>query len=1014
MKKICLFIATFVAAIGIANAAVRDGNSVNRTQKSNTVTRTDTNAKQTMARTTAKKTVSRATTPRIISRNTQSRTARTTRAGTARTATTVSAARSASNIRSNTTKKTTRKSTTAARAGTTPTVSGASNTFDAGYNTCRDAYFTCMDQFCAHANETYRRCICSSKLPQVQSRERALGQAADQLIDFKNLNLDVINKTAAEVTAMLSATAGEYAQSTNKDTSNSAKQLAGISDVLAKSKNKSLSTQGTVDIAGNINAIWSTTDLAGGANIANLTGEALYNAVHAQCSEMVIDKCTSEALQNMVTTAYGMYIENDCSALLNALDGQKTTANSNIRQTEREMQLARLENYNAHNSTSINDCIAQVRSDITTETACGKDYVHCLDVTGLYLNRETGTPIYSPNFYQLEVITSLSGDVLTNQTNRLLVAELNRKRDYAKRALDTCRDVADEVWDEFLRQAISEIYQGQQERVRTVKNECLDVVNKCYDEQTKSLKDFSNIKEQLLLGQRIELSEEMCRDKLTACSNLYGGGSSGMQELLIAMHNLTNQKIANQCLTTLQDFARDLCAVPGNDTLHAYPYSCRVYTPGEQTYATNQVCNQRVTSISNPLQQTPIKNTDTIYQCTKIYTSCNIKYYLLDGECYPCPEGAICQNEPGKTYSDIYGEGAEIVDCGNYVGSLYHKIARYAMQTCVRPSESQDALPATVLQDINVVMDQIHTDMSNELARECERLGGTWATTKWIDKTGDYKHDVRGDYLHKKFYDNTSANTEWGYCSTESEDLAKQTNTATDASGGNTNTPTVKQCAADQYSISFSPDSVHGSCCISHNFSFTQSTVCSDTATDYKLPDPGFVAPTTCANPNPSPTYPCQENQTCTFQGFADTWGNYFYNASGEPTVTTDTINFGGYKSARLLPVWKCIWNEGIKIIGQIKITGESTSDSCCAVPYETTNDILDATTPLKIYNLRGCNTYKNNETGICPSGQDCVVTGIINKNDNTQWFDANGQSQKTYTDYQKENPTLITKWECK
>ena len=109
------------------------------------------------------------------------------------------------------------------------------------------------------------------------------------------------------------------------------------------------------------------------------------------------------------------------------------------------------------------------------------------------------------------------------------------------------------------------------------------------------------------------------------------------------------------------------------------------------------------------------------------------------------------------------------------------------MQTCVRPSESQGALPATVLQDINVVMDQIHTDMSNELARECERLGGTWATTKWIDKTGDYKHDVRGDYLHKKFYDDTSANTEWGYCSTEDTNQAKQTNTTTTATGGSTN-----------------------------------------------------------------------------------------------------------------------------------------------------------------------------------------------------------------------------------
>ena len=46
----------------------------------------------------------------------------------------------------------------------------------------------------------------------------------------------------------------------------------------------------------------------------------------------------------------------------------------------------------------------------------------------------------------------------------------------ASRGLDTCRDISDAVWDEFLRQAISEIYQGQQKRVRQVKNECIEIV----------------------------------------------------------------------------------------------------------------------------------------------------------------------------------------------------------------------------------------------------------------------------------------------------------------------------------------------------------------------------------------------------------------------------------------------------------------------------------------------------------------------------------------------------------
>ena len=246
-----------------------------------------------------------------------------------------------------------------------------------------------MDQFCAKQNESYRRCVCSSKLTEIQSRERALTNASDNLQDFKNLNIEVIPKTAAEVNAMLTASEGELAASSARDNSKSAQALSGISEVLSNAKSKSLSTSGTLDIAGDINAIWSTTDLADGANISNLTGEPLYNAVHAQCAEMVSANCPSSTVLGMVVSAYGMYIENDCSALINALDKKLNTANSTIRSTEREMNTARLENYNAHNSTSINDCIAQVRSDITADTACGKDYVHCLDISGKYLNHNS-------------------------------------------------------------------------------------------------------------------------------------------------------------------------------------------------------------------------------------------------------------------------------------------------------------------------------------------------------------------------------------------------------------------------------------------------------------------------------------------------------------------------------------------------------------------------------------------------------------------------------------------------
>lgn len=960
MKRLYYLTLTLLMGVGFANAAVRDTNSPTRsTSERTTISRTATPSQSatekrtTISRTAASRnTIARTATPTTNRTNTSARSAT-----TARATKTTTAARSATSTPTTRTGNTNRsekisaalgraaKSATAAR-GTITLNTYDSITFGTGYNTCRDAYFTCMDQFCSTANDTYRRCICSSKLTEIQARERALSQASDQLTDFKNLNLSVIDKTAAEVTAMISASSGELTQSITKDTSNSTSQLSGISEVLSKTKKKSLSTQGTLDIAGDINSIWATTDLAGGVNIANLTGEALYNAVHAQCSAMVADKCPSESTQTMVVSAYGMYIENDCSLLIDTLDKKLTNANSGIRATEREMNLARLDTYNNHNSSSINNCIAQVRKDITADTACGADYVHCLDITGQYLNISTGQPIYSPIFYQLESQISLSGDVLTNQSNRLLVAELNRKRIFAERGLDTCHDIADAVWDEFLRQAITEIYQGQQERIRTVKTECLDVVNNCYDTQTQSLKDFSNVKDQLLLGSRLELSEEMCREKLDACSNLYGGGPNGLSELLVAMKNITSQQIANECAATLTEYAAEICSPNSSDSVHSYPYGCRAYAPGEQKYALIEQCNQLT---ENKLTtgtmgdtgageiMTPRPSPRNNYACEiadRKYTSCKPEYYLnrTENRCIKCLDGCSC---PGGTAQmdcstlDRFSYG----DCGpDYVGSLYHKMVRYAKQACVRPSENQSDLPDTVLQDVNMVMDKIRTEMSASLATECNRLGGTWVNTVWIDRQSDCDtkcandqncvtdctaanttaqndeakpnsdkiHDLTGHTQHKKFYDETGANTKWGFCAADDTESQTTQTTGTSTGGGNSggsgggsNTPTLSCTTGETVTITLI-NTNKADCCTGGADSIDIKTQTISAICGEKPVWPTGTPRATCTtNPN------CQLGIYSTLQYTIQAPAGLFFSSSDNTSAT-----LAGYKTQTIYSFW--------------------------------------------------------------------------------------------------------------
>lgn len=757
MRKVWLILVGLVLCIDGVNAAGRVVNNNSRqsarnesvsqsrtTQKRIVTPRSTTTKKQTESRATTKKTVSARSAKKTIS------------------------------PRFNTTQATRSRATV---------LTAQTKTFGQNYNLCRDAYFTCMDQFCATLNENYRRCICSSKLKSIQAQEKTLSQTATSLQGFEDLNIDAISKTASEVKAMSSATSGESA--IKKDKSDSMETLKSISGVLNDSKKQSLSTAGKLDIAGDIKAIWSTTDLIGGTDIANLTGESLFNAVHTQCGELVKDSCTNTDLK-MVFSAYGMYIENDCGILQNNIDSKKSAANSAIRNTRQKMQDARLENYNAHNSLNLDECISKIREDLTQNTACGEDYIHCLDFSGKYLNISTGEAIYSPAFYQIENQISLSGDILKNKQNSSFVTMLNKKRSFAEKDLDLCRDNADYVWDEFLRQALVEIYQGQQKRVANVKQECLQVVNECYLKQSDSLKKFTDEYSPITFVQTLELSEEMCADKLNSCSNLYGGGPDGLDILVATMTGITNLSIEQSCPDLLLTFAKSLCAVPGNDSAHSYPYGCRKYAPGETHYARFALCNE---TLVNPFSRSDIITTHTIPQTymdylgtcsnptiyTKRYTSCRAGYYLykqcLEGtcfnpgnatECHICPAQYIC---PGGTKEPVGIDHKLYQTCGQYyIGSLYQQLVIYALQNCTRTTDTSNVLSEYLLGEIDKIEKSVRQSLVQMLSKECTDINGIWVDAIWTDEDNDGYHDITGETLFNDFYINTGANKLWGYC----------------------------------------------------------------------------------------------------------------------------------------------------------------------------------------------------------------------------------------------------------
>lgn len=475
-----------------------------------------------------------------------------------------------------------------------------------GYATCREAYNTCMDQFCAKSSDTYRRCYCSSKITEFRDTEAALDQAKTLLMQFQDNNLNAIDKTASEVTAMYSATIGE--QAIKNDPSAAASMLSQIGDLLsgktkANSTTKSLSSL-SLDFSSDLGDIWGENSSSGSSfgfgtnqDLASLEGSSLFSAASKQCLQLIKDSCENNAVLTMAQSSYNILITQDCNTYQKKLDTQKQAVETTVRDAEKILREARLEEYRSHNSADVNACITNVKASITGDMACGANYKKCLDYTGSYIDVNTGEPIYSPQLFKLTGIINLNstGDVVSS--NPRFSKFLDDKKIFAEKALDSCRDKATTVWNEFKRSAIIEIAQAQDSKIEEVKNTCVSTMKECYDTQSGALASFDNTTAQASGALNAYAARQMCADKVAACAALYATSAEqavcnfdkdgrltnasqcGMTALLTFVQTVDNVKVAEGCETALTNYLKDVCTPNAGD--QGYPYNCRSKTSNE-------------------------------------------------------------------------------------------------------------------------------------------------------------------------------------------------------------------------------------------------------------------------------------------------------------------------------------------------------------------------------------------------------------------------------------------------
>ena len=558
-------------------------------------------------------------------------------ATTSRTASVNNVARSATNtqkINAGRSAVTTKTSSSLGRSAATPVNIGRATAvfsdvskIGSGYAECRDAYATCMDQFCAVMNDKYRRCYCSEKLSEFQNTEDALDQAVSLLAKFEDNNLNAVDKTAAEVNAMYSATAGEAA--IKNDTSGAAQMLNEIGDLLAGRKSKNAtntytSLNGTsIDFSVEIDDVWSDTSASnifatsGAKDLSTLSGIELYNNALSQCLEMISGSCQNDAVMNMAKSSYSIMITQDCNAYSKNIDSKREQVKQTVRTAEKYLREARLDEYRSHNSADMNACITKVKTAIQQDLACGENYNRCLDNTGAYINSTTGEPIYSPRLFQLTDIITLGGidnnnDVLSQNPN--FDKFLDSKRKFAETALSTCRDIADDVWTEFKRTALIEIAQAQDEKIESVKMSCVQTMTECYDTQSGALKDFDTSTSKAASALGVVTTREICADKVVACAALYNsngdskacnfdkdgklqnGERCGLTSLLNFVDTVDTARVSEACDTIVENYLTNLCTPTTGE--YGYPYNCRTLSINALTERVQKYADQNCTRVS--------------------------------------------------------------------------------------------------------------------------------------------------------------------------------------------------------------------------------------------------------------------------------------------------------------------------------------------------------------------------------------------------------------------------------
>lgn len=358
--------------------------------------------------------------------------------------------------------------TTTSRAAKQSAISTGTKITAAAQNTivdekCWNGFMGCMDSFCMLDNMNGGRCLCSDKNAEYDSILAEIQSLDEQSYQMATVGVEQI-EMGESANAVIAKTQ-EITKKLEKDAAN------------AKRNALDLTLWDTSDDIFDSDAMDIFALSSDETSVTNKTGDALYRAAAKLCNKQ-IPECASQS--KMMEMMYQQRIRSDCTAYENSLRQQRTQSAQKLATAQSAMREAALEQYRNANKYDLGQCTVQFKQCMQTTGGCGDDFTGCVgliqEATTKSMNSKANSQFNFDKIKQKKIKSNSTSITIAQSTYDILES----KKPLCMTVTQQCVNVADQVWDTFLREVAPQVKSAELISESNLRTSCISNIANCF------------------------------------------------------------------------------------------------------------------------------------------------------------------------------------------------------------------------------------------------------------------------------------------------------------------------------------------------------------------------------------------------------------------------------------------------------------------------------------------------------------------------------------------------------